>query len=93
MKGQLYFKNMQISGSKEGIEKEPNMTLLPYRRDVLFPWLEEMAIELGDEGEEGVEGVEIVPYYEIDGAGPHQYKRLFTTSDEEFNRMGWIFRF
>ena len=52
-----------------------------------------MAIELGDEGEEDEEGVEIVPYYEIDGAGPHQYKRLFTTSDEEFNRMGWIFRF
>ena len=60
MKSQLYFKNMEIAGSKEGAEKEPKMALLPYRRDILFTRLEEMVRELGEEGEEGLE---IVPYY------------------------------
>ena len=43
VKGQLYFQNMEITGSKEGTEKEPKMALLPYHRDILFPRLEEMA--------------------------------------------------
>ena len=47
--------------------------------------LEEMARELGEEGEEGVE---IIPYYQMDGAGPHQCKKLLTIIDEEFNRRG-----
>ena len=29
----------------------------------------------------------------MDGAGPHQCKKLRTMIDEEFNRRGWIFRF
>ena len=65
------------------------MDLLPYRRDVLFPRLDEMTRELGEEDEEDEE----VPYYQIDGAGLYQYKRLLTMSDEEFNPRGWIFRF
>ena len=42
VKGQLYFQNMEITRSKEGTEKEQNMALLPYHRDILFPRLEEM---------------------------------------------------
>ena len=53
-------------------------------------WLEEMARELGEEGEEGVE---IIPYYQMNGAGSRQCKKLLTMIDEEFNRRGWIFRF
>ena len=60
MRSQLYFKNMEITRSKEGGEKEPKMALLPYRGDILFTRLEEMVRELGEEGEEGLE---IVPYY------------------------------
>ena len=37
--------------------------------------------------------MEIVPYYQMDGTGPHQCKTLLTMIDEEFNRMGLIFRF
>ena len=44
-------------------------------------------------GEEGEEGVEIIPYYQMNGAGLHQCKKLLTMIDEEFNRRGWIFRF
>ena len=36
VKGQLYFQNMEITGSKEGTEKEPKMALLPYHRDIFF---------------------------------------------------------
>ena len=90
VKGQLYFQNMDITGSKEGTEKEPKMALLPYHLEILFPRLEEMARELGEEGEEGVE---IIPYYQMDGAGSRQCKKLLTMIDEEFNRRGWIFRF
>ena len=87
VKGQLYFQNMEITGSKERTEKEPKINLLLYHRDILFPRLEEMARELGEEG------VEIIPYYQRDGADPHQCKNLLTMIDEEFNRSGWIFRF
>ena len=61
------------------------MVLLSYHRDILFPQLEELAIELGEEGEEEVE---IIPYYQMDGAGPHQCKKLLTMIYEEFNRSG-----
>ena len=81
---------MEITRSKEGTEKESKMALLPYHRDILLPRLEEMARELGDEGEEGVE---IIPYYQMNGAGPHQCKKLLTMIDEEFNRRSWTFRF
>ena len=72
MKGQLYFKTMEITGSKERTEKEPKMALLLYHRDILSPRLEEMARELGEEGEEGKERVKIIQYYQMDGAGPYQ---------------------
>ena len=88
--GSTLLPNMNITGSKEGTEKEPNMALLPYHLDILFPRLEEMARELGEEGEEGVE---IIPYYQMNGAGSRQCKKLLTMIDEEFNRRGWIFRF
>ena len=90
VKDQLYFQSIEITESKERTEKEPNMALLFYHRDILFPRLEEIARELGEEGEEGVE---IVPYYQMDGTGPHQCKPLLTMIDKEFNRMGLIFRF
>ena len=38
-------------------------------------------------------GVETIPYYQMDGAGLHHYKKLLTIIDEEFNRRGWTFRF
>ena len=84
VKGQLYFKNMERTGSKEGTEKEPKTTLLPYHRN-FFSRLEEVARELDKEGEEGVE---IVSYCQMDGVGPHQCKKLLTIIDEEFNRRG-----
>ena len=65
--------NMEITGLKEGTEKELKMALLPYHRDILFPRLEEMARELDEEGEERGE---IIPYNQMDGAGPHQYKKV-----------------
>ena len=43
-KCELYFKNMEIIGSKEGIEKESKMALLPYHRDIIFPRLEKLPI-------------------------------------------------
>ena len=73
---------MEITGSKKRTEKEPKMALLLYHREILFSRLEEMARELGEEGEERVE---IIPYYQMDGAGPYQCKKLLTMIDEEFN--------
>ena len=69
VKGELYFKNMEITKSKEGIEREPKMDLLPYHRRILFPRLEELSREFGVEGEVGVE---LIPYYQMNSAGPHQ---------------------
>lgn len=37
----------KISESKEGTENESTMTLILYHRDISFPWLEELARELG----------------------------------------------
>ena len=82
VKGELYFKNMEITRSKEGTEREAKMDILPYHRRILFPRLEELSREFGEEGEDGVE---LIPYYQMNGAGPHQCEKLLIMIDEEFN--------
>lgn len=42
VKDNFYFRNMEITGSKEDTEKDPKFSLLTYHWDVLFPELESM---------------------------------------------------
>ena len=71
VKGSFCFQNMEITESKEGMEKDPKFSLLTCHQDVIFLGLELMVRRLVREG-----GKNIIIYYQIDGTGPHQCKKV-----------------
>ena len=82
-KGELCWKDCDITGSDPGTEKDPKYDLLTWQRDILIPSMESEARKLY-----GIEGKEAVFRYQINGAGPHQDKTLQNFIEGEFQKRG-----
>ena len=50
IKGNLYFKPCEMTGSKEGTEKEPKISLVWTHREITIPDMDELARKLGKSG-------------------------------------------
>ena len=50
VKGNLYFKACEITGSKEGTEKQPNMSLVWTHREIIILDMDELAKKLSENG-------------------------------------------
>ena len=68
-KGDEYFQSCEITGSAEGNDKSPKMSLISAYRDVIIPDLERMVEGVSD-GEK-----KVIVVKQEDGAGPHQDKK------------------
>ena len=82
VKGQMYFENWEITGSKRSNAGVPKFSLLDYWRDELLPDCDKVAAKYN-----------VIIRYQWDGAGPHNDKTLLAYLRSEFNRRGWIFDF
>jgi hypothetical protein len=87
-KGELYFKSMEVTGSKEGTEKNPKFSLLKYFMETEIPNMDRLAAELQTKT-----GKRVVMRYQMDGAGPHTDKRLLDGINSAFHERGWILIF
>jgi hypothetical protein len=87
-KGDEYFKNMEVTGSKEGTEKKPKFSLRSYFADTELPRLDVIAAQIESET-----GKRVVVRYQMDGAGPHKDGTLLDYLDEELSARGWHLKF
>ena len=69
IKGNLYFKACEITGSKEGTEKQPKMSLVWAHREKNIPNMDELARKLSENRRK-----KVVFVRQEDGAGPHNDK-------------------
>ena len=81
-KGQLYWKNLEITGSSEGTATKPKFSLLALHRDNIIPAMEKLAAERN-----------VVIRYQMDQAGPHTDGRFMAYMNKEFDSRGWMFEF
>ena len=49
-KGEYYFKSCEITGSSEGTEKDPKLSLISIHRDTIIPDMERLAERLSENG-------------------------------------------
>ena len=86
VKGELYFRRMELTGSSEGTDKNPKVSLLQIYKDEIIPSLERKVVERF--GENGTVNVVIVR--QEDGAGPHKCKKYMKEIEELFKERGWL---
>ena len=87
VKGELYFRGMEITGVDTGSDKKPKWALKAHFRDTLFGKLEQAVAD----AEESNGGWAVVVDWAWDGAGPHTHQQLATYLGDEFSRRGWIY--
>ena len=79
-KGTEYFEAVELTGSNEGTEKSPKMSLLQQYRDVIVPDLERKVVQrLSDDGRKKVSIV-----FQEDGAGLHTDKTYLAEKGKLF---------
>jgi hypothetical protein len=75
--------HLEITGSSEGTAKSPKFSLLKnFYTDIEVPKLKELARQ-----REAATGKRIRFAYQIDGAGPHQDKKLLTSLNEQLREI------
>ena len=87
-KGEMYFEALEVNGSSQGTEKNPKFSLLKYYNENEIPKLDAIAAKLASET-----GKKVVVRYQMDGAGPHQDKKLLEGLEEAFDCRGWHLKF
>ena len=86
VKGKLYFKPMDLTGSSEGTAKKPKCSLLKFYQDQIIPALEEKVVQqLSENGK-----VKVVIVKQEDNAGLHNDKTYLYHINEEFRKRDWI---
>ena len=85
-KGEEYFAGVELTGSKEGTEKDPKMSLLKVYQDTIVPALEEKVVGRLNEGGER----QVVIVKQEDGAGLHQDGTYVSTMKKVFAEKEWL---
>ena len=85
--GEEYFQCCELTGSKEGTESKPKISLLKLYQDQIIPDLEEKIVRKYSEG--GTRRVVVVR--QEDGAGVHQDKTYQREMHRMFEERGWLF--
>jgi hypothetical protein len=81
--GDQVWQHLEITGSSEGMAKSPKYSLLKnFYTDIEIPKLKELARQ-----REAATGKRIRFAYQIDGAGPHQDKKLLTSLNEQLREI------
>ena len=84
-KGELYFQNMEVTGSTDGIAREPKYSLLQHFCEKEIPALESIIQQLSANNPNH----QIIVHYQMDGAGPHTDTKLKVCLADEFASRGW----
>lgn len=87
-KGQMYFPDMDVTGSAKGTEKDAKFSLLDHHGDVIIPALQIICAQHSEWGTYDM-GVK----YAMDGADCHQDKAFLTYLEGDFAECGWVFKF
>ena len=83
-KGEMYFKGMELTGSSEGTEKKPKISLLNEYKTKIIPAIEEKVVARFNNGGER----NVIVLKQEDGAGLHTDKTYLREMKEEF----WVKR-
>ena len=84
-KGDMYFKSFELTGSSEGTEKSPKISLLKEYQDKIIPALEEKVVQRF-----GQNGRKVIIIKQEDGAGLHTDATYLSEMQREFDERGWI---
>ena len=85
-KGEYYFRGCKLTGSNEGTERNPKMSLLRVYENTIIPDLEEKIVRRFNNY--GTRKVVIVK--QEDGAGLHQDQTYMKEMQKLFNERGWV---
>ena len=86
-KGEMYFKSCELTGTNEGTEKKPKISLLKVYQDIIIPAIEEKIVRKYNEGGR----VKVIIVKQEDNAGPHGKKSYLEQMYNEFwNLRQWI---
>ena len=85
-KGEEYFQAVELTGSSEGTEKRPKMSLLKQYENIIVPDLEEKMVKRFSEG--GTKKVCIV--FQEDGAGLHTDATYLKGKQKLFSERDWL---
>ena len=88
-KGTEYFQSLDITGSSEGTDAKPKFSLLKFFLETEIPALESVVAAL----QAKEPSRRFVVRYQMDGAGPHQDRRLLDTLQQEFAERQWMMKF
>ena len=84
-KGVEYSQAVEITGSKEGTNKDPKLSLISVHCDTIIPDMDKLAEQLNENGTK-----KIIFVRQDDGAGPHTDKTYNKFMFDEFQRRDWI---
>ena len=84
--GEEYFKNVELTGSNEGTDKKPKMSLLKIYQEEIIPAIEEKVVQRFSQN--GTR--KVVCIKQEDSAGLHQDKKYVRTMRREFKKRDWI---
>ena len=85
-KGELYFASFKLTGSKDGTEKKPKISLLKVYQEQIVPDFEEKVVRKFSNN--GTRKVVIVK--QEDGAGLHQDRTYLREMNKIFSDRGWL---
>lgn len=88
-KGNLYWKNLELTGSNEGSLKKPKVSLLKLYRDEIFPSFEEKVVKEFGVNEDGSKR-NVVLVHQMDSAGLHNDKKLNDGLEKYHRDRGWL---
>ena len=86
-KGNLYFQDLEVTGSAKGEANDPKFDLLSHHRTVIFPRLQEIIRE----EEKEKRGLEVKVVYQMDGAGCHTDSKFEIYLKSFMQRNGWVY--
>ena len=86
-KGEMYFKSMELTGSSEGTEKYPKMSLLKEYKEKIIPSIERNVVEkFNNSGQR-----KVIVLKQEDGAGLHTDKTYLRGMKDEFwTKREWV---
>ena len=85
-RGDIVFKNLDITGSNEGTADKPKCSLLKIYKDEILPAIDEKVINVLNEN--GSQKVCVIK--QEDSTGPHQDRTYCNEMAEEFARREWL---
>ena len=86
IKGKEYFTSLELTGSSEGTEKDPKISLLNLYQETIIPILEEKVVKSINENGK----VKVVIVKQEDNAGLHTDATYKNTMKKEFKKRDWI---